>query len=109
MKSPAAPIRKSVRPDYLFCLEDRKQFRSLRRHPAGLGLTPAQHREKWRLPCDNSIDPPNYAAQRSAMAIQIGHGQLTRKAGFRKSSGRSKAAKTQSSLFTNARTHAVRT
>jgi len=93
MKSPAVPIRKSVTPDYLICLEDGKKFKSLRRHLAGHGLTPEQYREKWKLPSDYPMVAPNYAAQRSAMAKQIGLGQFVRKAGS-KSSGRSKAAKT---------------
>jgi len=74
MKSPAVPIRKSVTPDYLICLEDGKQFKSLRRHLAGLGLTPEQYRKKWKLPSDYPMVAPNYAAQRSAMAKQIGLG-----------------------------------
>ncbi len=79
MKSPAVPIRKSVTPDYLICLEDGKKFKSLRRHLAGLGLTPERYREKWKLPSDYPMVAPNYAAQRSAMAKQIGLGQFTRK------------------------------
>jgi len=75
MKSPAVPIRKSVTPDYLICLEDGKQFKSLRRHLAGLGLTPEQYREKWKLPSDYPMVAPNYSAQRSALAKQIGFGQ----------------------------------
>ena len=94
MKPPAVPIRKSVTPDYLICLEDGKKFKSLRRHLAGLGLTPEQYREKWKLPSDYPMVSPNYAAQRSAMAKQIGLGQFTRKAGVHKSSGRLKVAKT---------------
>src|SRR5271166_3618962 len=82
MKSPAVPIRKSVTPDYLICLEDGKQFKSLRRHLAGLGLTPEQYREKWKLPSDYPMVAPNYSAQRSAMAKQIGLGQFTRKDRF---------------------------
>ena len=74
MKSPAVPIRKSVTPDYLICLEDGKKFKSLRRHLAGLGLTPEQYRKKWKLPFDYPMVAPNYAAQRSAMAKQIGLG-----------------------------------
>ena len=50
MKSPAVPIRKSVTPDYLICLEDGKKFKSLRRHLAGVGLTPEQYRKKWVSP-----------------------------------------------------------
>ena len=74
MKSPAVPIRKSVTPDYLICLEDGKQFKSLRRHLTTHGLTPEQYREKWKLPSDYPMVAPNYAAQRSAMAKQIGLG-----------------------------------
>src|SRR5260370_40924910 len=51
-KAPAVPIRKSITPDFLICLDDGKRFKSLRRHLGGLGLTPAQYREKWNLPSD---------------------------------------------------------
>src|SRR5271170_5059220 len=74
-KSPAVPIRRSVTPDYLICLEDGRRFKSLRRHLGGLGLTPEQYREKWKLPSDYPMVAPNYAAQRSAMAKKIGLGR----------------------------------
>ena len=83
-KAPAVPIRKSVTPEYLICLEDGKHFKSLRRHLATLGLTPEQYREKWRLPADYPMVAPNYAAQRSALAKSIGLGQMRGKAGARK-------------------------
>jgi predicted transcriptional regulator len=79
-KAPAVPIRRSVTPDYLICLEDGKRFKSLRRHLRGLGLTPEQYREKWKLPSDYPMVASNYAAQRSALAKKIGLGQK-RKAG----------------------------
>jgi predicted transcriptional regulator len=79
-KPPAVPIRKSVTPDYLICLEDGKRFKSLRRHLGALGLTPEQYREKWKLPSDYPMVAPNYAAQRSALAKKIGFGRK-RKAG----------------------------
>jgi predicted transcriptional regulator len=93
-KAPAVPIRKSITPDFLICLDDGKRFKSLRRHLGGLGLTPAQYREKWNLPPDYPMVAPNYAALRSAMAKKIGLGQIPRKAGVRKSSGRPTPAKT---------------
>ena len=74
-KAPAVPIRKSVTPDYLICLEDGKRFKSMRRHLRLLGLTPEQYREKWKLPSDYPMVAPNYAAQRSALARKIGLGQ----------------------------------
>jgi predicted transcriptional regulator len=74
-KEPAVPIRKSITPDFLICLEDGKRFKSLRRHLGTLGLTPHQYREKWKLPSDYPMVAPNYAAQRSAMAKKIGLGR----------------------------------
>ncbi len=72
---PAVPVRKSITPDFLICLEDGKRFKSLRRHLRRLGLTPEQYREKWGLPSDYPMVAPNYSAQRSAMAKKIGLGQ----------------------------------
>jgi predicted transcriptional regulator len=79
-KAPVVPIRNSVTPDYLICLDDGKRFKSLRRHLRALGLTPEQYREKWKLPSDYPMVARNYAAQRSALAKKIGLGQK-RKAG----------------------------
>ncbi len=79
-KPPAVPIRKSITPDYLICLEDGKKFKSLRRHLGALGLTPEQYREKWKLSSDYPMVAPNYAAHRSALARKLGLGQK-RKAG----------------------------
>jgi predicted transcriptional regulator len=79
-KQPAVPIRKSITPDYLICLEDGKKFKSLRRHLGAFGLTPEQYRVKWKLPSDYPMVAPNYAAHRSALARKLGFGQK-RKAG----------------------------
>jgi predicted transcriptional regulator len=87
IKTPAVPIRKSITPDFLVCLDDGKRFKSLRRHLTGLGLTPEQYREKWSLPSDYPMVAPNYAARRSALAKQIGLGQIRPGAGVRKSVG----------------------
>ena len=72
--TPAVSIRKSVTPDYLICLEDGKRFKSLRRHLTTLAMTPDQYRVKWKLPSDYPMVAPNYAAQRSALAKNIGFG-----------------------------------
>jgi predicted transcriptional regulator len=93
VKEPAVPIRKSITPEFLICLDDGKRFKSLPRHLAGLGLTPEQYREKWKLPSDYPMVAPNYAAQRSALAKQIGLGQIRQGAGVRQSADRSKAIK----------------
>src|SRR5271156_2905144 len=64
-KAPAVPIRRSITPDFLICLEDGKRFKAMRRHLAGLGLTPDQYREKWNLPADYPMVASDYSAQRS--------------------------------------------
>jgi len=73
---PAVPVKKSVFPDFIICLEDGKKLAMLKRHLAkGFGLTPMQYREKWDLPRDYPMVAPNYAARRSALAKQIGLGR----------------------------------
>ena len=76
---PAVSIKKSVTPDYIICLEDGKQFKSLKRHIGKFyDLTPEQYRVKWSLPDDYPMVAPAYAERRSAIAIASG---LGRKAG----------------------------
>ena len=72
--TPAVPIRKSVTPEYLISLEDGKQYKSLKRHLTGRGLTPEQYREKWGLPRDYPMVAPNYAVKRSELARSMGLG-----------------------------------
>jgi predicted transcriptional regulator len=77
---PAVPIRRSVTPDHIVCLEDGKKFKSLKRHlRTKYDLTPDDYRAKWGLPSDYPMVCPNYAAQRSALALQMGLGQGRRK------------------------------
>jgi predicted transcriptional regulator len=73
---PAVPIRKSITPEFLICLDDGRKFKSLKRHLASLGLTPDKYRLKWNLPSDYPMVAPNYAAKRSALAKSLGLGQL---------------------------------
>ena len=74
-KQPAVPIRKSVQPDYIVCLEDGKRFKSLKRHlRTTYNLTPDQYRAKWGLAHDYPMVAPNYAAARSELAKQMGLG-----------------------------------
>lgn len=76
---PAVPIKKSIGPDYLVCLEDGKQFKSLKRHLlTHYNLTPEAYRQKWGLPADYPMVSANYAAKRSELARSIGLGH-TRK------------------------------
>lgn len=79
---PAVPVKKSVTPDFIICLEDGKKLRMLKRHlMSTYNLTPAQYREKWGLPRDYPMVAPNYAATRSQLAKKIGLGKSTGKAG----------------------------
>jgi predicted transcriptional regulator len=75
---PAVPIKRSVFPDYIICLEDGKQLKMLKRHLATTyQMTPQQYRERWGLPSDYPMVAPNYAERRSALAKQIGLGRRT--------------------------------
>ena len=79
---PAVPIKKSISPDYIVCLEDGKHFKSLRRHlRTQYNMTPEQYRDKWGLPADYPMVAPNYAVARSQLAKQMGLGQQRRKRG----------------------------
>ncbi|MEH0074825.1 MULTISPECIES: MucR family transcriptional regulator [Pannonibacter] len=73
---PAVPVKKSVMPDYIICLEDGKKFKSLKRHlRTHYDMTPEEYREKWDLPADYPMVAPNYAAARSELAKKMGLGQ----------------------------------
>ena len=72
---PAVPIKKSVTPDFIICLDDGKKFKSMKRHLAGLGMTPDEYRAKWGLASDYPMVAPNYAATRSALAKSNGLGR----------------------------------
>ena len=78
---PAVPVRTSVRPGYLVCLEDGRKHKALKRHLlAAHGLTPEAYRAKWNLPADYPMVTAEYSARRRAMAIQIGLGRSPGKA-----------------------------
>jgi len=75
---PAVPIRKSVTPEYLICLEDGKKLKMLKRHlRSTYNLTPDEYRAKWGLAQDYPMVAPKYAAQRSEFAKKIGLGRGT--------------------------------
>jgi predicted transcriptional regulator len=73
---PAVPVKKSVTPEYLICLEDGKKMKMLKRHlRTAFNMTPEEYRAKWGLPADYPMVAPNYAEQRSAFAKKIGLGR----------------------------------
>lgn len=74
--NPAVPIKKSVTPDFIICLEDGKKFKSLKRHlRTHYDMSPQEYREKWGLDMDYPMVAPNYAAARSELAKKMGLGQ----------------------------------
>ena len=70
------PIKKSITPEHLICLEDGKKLKMLKRYlRSRYGLSPDQYRAKWGLPADYPMVASNYAAQRSEFAKKIGLGR----------------------------------
>ncbi len=81
-QEPKVPIRSSIRPDYIVCLEDGKKLKMLKRHlMTHYQMTPDQYRQKWGLNSDYPMVAPNYAEQRRALAKAIGLGTKRRKTG----------------------------
>jgi len=77
---PAVPVRKSVHPDYIVCLEDGKKLKMLKRHlKTAYNMTPEAYRERWGLATDYPMVAPNYARQRSRLAKEIGLGTRARR------------------------------
>lgn len=77
---PAVPIKKSVTPDYIVCLEDGKKLKMLKRHlKTAYGMTPEEYRERWGLAPDYPMVAPNYAEHRSSLAKKIGLGTRARR------------------------------
>jgi len=80
-KEPAVPVRRSITPDFLICLEDGRKFKSLKRHlRTKYNMSPEEYRAKWALPKDYPMVAPNYAKARSDLAKQMGLGQGGRQA-----------------------------
>jgi len=77
---PAVPVKKSIHPDYLICLEDGKKLKMLKRHlMTHYNMTPDQYRQKWGLSADYPMVAPNYAEQRRTLAKSIGLGTKRRR------------------------------
>jgi len=73
---PAVPVRSSVKPSAIACLECGKKMKILKRH---LGtdhdLSPEAYRKKWGLKADYPLVAPEYAAKRAELAKKIGLGR----------------------------------
>jgi predicted transcriptional regulator len=89
--APAVPIRSSIKPDYIVCLEDGKKLKMLKRHlMTHYQMTPDQYRAKWKLPADYPMVAPNYAEKRRSLAMSIG---LGRKPGQKPGTAKPRAAR----------------
>ena len=74
---PAVPVKKSVYPDYIVCLEDGRRLKLLRRHLRRVfNMTPDQYWAKWRLRSDYPMVAPNYSMTRSRLAHTWGLGRV---------------------------------
>ena len=90
-QTPAVSIKKSITPEYLVCLEDGRQFKSLKRHlRTKFNMSPEEYRAKWGLPKSYPMVAPAYAEARSRLAKQSGLGQGGRQPA--KPAGRSRKA-----------------
>ena len=77
---PAVPVKKSVTPEFIICLEDGKKLKMLKRHlKTAYDMSPEEYRERWSLPPDYPMVAPNYALHRSSLAKKIGLGTKPRK------------------------------
>src|SRR5205823_2572474 len=78
-RTPAVPIRQSVRPNYVVCLDCGWRGKMLRRHvQSAHGLTPEQYRARWKLSSDHPLTAPAYSEQRSTLAKKVGLGRGTK-------------------------------
>ena len=87
-RAPAVPVKKSVQPDYIVCLEDGKKLKMLKRYlRSRYKLSPGEYRERWNLPPDYPMVAPNYAQKRSDFAKKIGLGKRRRAQAGKEESG----------------------
>ncbi len=88
-QEPAVPVRRSVQPDAITCLEDGKKFKSLKRHlRTDHDMSPQEYRQKWGLKPDYPMVAPNYAASRSELAKKMGLGRKAAEPGAAQQKGR---------------------
>ena len=78
-RTPAVPIRRSVTPNFVVCLDCGWTGSMLRRHvSAAHGLSVEEYRARWNLPTDHAMTAPAYSERRSTMARQLGLGRTRR-------------------------------
>jgi predicted transcriptional regulator len=76
---PAVPVKRSVHPDYIVCLEDGKKLKMLKRHlKTRYDMSPDEYRKRWGLADDYPMVAPSYARKRQELAKKIGLGRKPR-------------------------------
>ena len=74
--TPAVSIRRSVRRDYVICLDCGYRGKTLRRHISTRhGLGPDEYRQRWGLRSNHLLTAPAYSEHRSTMAKELGLGR----------------------------------
>lgn len=74
--TPAVTVRKSLASrEHLISLIDGRPYKTLKRHLASHGLTPAQYRERYSLASTYPMVAPGYSEQRREVAQRLGLGQ----------------------------------
>lgn len=75
-QKPAVPISKSIKDDYIVCLEDGKELKMLKRYlRSQYDMSPDEYRRKWGLAADYPMVAPSYSKRRSQFAKDIGLGR----------------------------------
>jgi predicted transcriptional regulator len=75
-RKPVVPVRSSILPDFIVCLEDGRKMKMLKSHLRTIyNLSPDEYRSRWGLPPDYPMVAPNYAKRRSEFAKKIGLGK----------------------------------
>ena len=78
-RQPAVPVRQSVRPEYVVCLECGFRSKTLRRHlRVQHGLSIDEYRARWNLRSDHPLTAPAYSERRSVVAKEMGLGRRRR-------------------------------
>jgi len=73
---PAVSVRKSLGSrEHIISMLDGKPYKTLKRHLATNGLTPAEYRERYKLPRDYPMVAPAYSEHRRAVAAKLGLGR----------------------------------
>jgi len=74
--TPAVSVRRSVQRDVVTCLDCGWKGKMLRRHlTTRHGLSGDEYLRRWGLPADHPLTAPNYSAQRSTLAKELGLGR----------------------------------